>query len=316
MVGLMYRLVLHEFAGPVPYYLFRWLRRQPGLPRRRHCLLDTGRRRDAAVDAIRLPAVLHGLPAIPLELREAAGARWRTPLEILRFIELPLMLPTIVDRLLRPLHRRLPGVRQRLRADRQRGRAARPPRCRSTSTRRSSSRARSARRSRPRSCCFVAVLRRALMAQPAWPAAGGLSLMLKALRWIVFCVAVLAINFPVIVTLVTSFKSAARNRRSIRASGSSAPTLANYLGVLSRTDRFNIYAYLWNSLVASAVGTGVAVLLALPAAYAIAQRRRRASGSAAARHQSARGAADHLRHPALHDVPVARPARHPARASA
>ncbi len=32
--------------------------------------------------------------------------------------------------------------------------------------------------------------------------------MINALRWIVFAVAALAMNFPVIVTLVTSFKSA------------------------------------------------------------------------------------------------------------
>ena len=29
MVGLMYRLVLHEFAGPIPYYLYEWFRWTP-----------------------------------------------------------------------------------------------------------------------------------------------------------------------------------------------------------------------------------------------------------------------------------------------
>ncbi len=94
--------------------------------------------------------------------------------------------------------------------------------------------------------------------------------MLKVARWIVFWIAVLAMNFPVLVTLITSLKSA--GELSVNPGlWVRAPTLANYFEVLSRTDRFNIYAYLWNSLVASAVGTGVAVLLALPAAYAIAR---------------------------------------------
>lgn len=94
--------------------------------------------------------------------------------------------------------------------------------------------------------------------------------MLKVLRWIVFIIAVLAMNFPVIVTLITSFKSA-RELSVNPGLWIDQPTLENYLRVLTQTDRFNIFSYLWNSTVASLIGTGLAILLAFPAAYAVAR---------------------------------------------
>jgi hypothetical protein len=95
-------------------------------------------------------------------------------------------------------------------------------------------------------------------------------MMLGALRWIVFGLVAFAINFPVLVTLVTSFKTP----REIATNPTfwiEAPTLANYASVLTVTDRLNLFAYLWNSLAAALIGAGLAVLLALPAAYAIAR---------------------------------------------
>lgn len=94
--------------------------------------------------------------------------------------------------------------------------------------------------------------------------------MMKTLRWIVFVIAVLAMNFPIIVTLVTSFKSA-RELSVNPGLWIGQPTIENYLRILTQTDRFNIYAYLWNSTVAALIGTGLAILLAFPAAYAIAK---------------------------------------------
>ncbi|TCM82028.1 multiple sugar transport system permease protein [Rhizobium sp. BK068] len=96
MIGLMYRLVLHEFAGPVPYYLFLWFGDSPAF-------LDIN-------NAFRTLVVVETLQwtpfafllfymayvAIPLDVREAAaldGAPW---FKILWWIELPLMLPTLV----------------------------------------------------------------------------------------------------------------------------------------------------------------------------------------------------------------------------
>lgn len=94
--------------------------------------------------------------------------------------------------------------------------------------------------------------------------------MMNALRWLVFAVAALAMNFPVIVTLVTSFKSA-RELSTNAGLWINQPTLENYARVLTQTDRFNIYSYLFNSVVASLIGTCLAILLAFPAAYAIAR---------------------------------------------
>ena len=94
--------------------------------------------------------------------------------------------------------------------------------------------------------------------------------MIKALRWIVYGVAVLVLNFPVLVTLVTSFKTGAE--LSINPSlWINQPTLDNYIGVLQVTDRLNIYSYLGNSLLAAAIGAGLAIILAFPAAYAVAR---------------------------------------------
>lgn len=94
--------------------------------------------------------------------------------------------------------------------------------------------------------------------------------MLRLVRWIVYAFAVFAMNFPVIVTLVTSFKSA----REISTNASlwvQNPTFSNYISVLRVTDRLNIFAYLGNSLAAASIGTVLAILLAFPAAYAIAR---------------------------------------------
>lgn len=91
---------------------------------------------------------------------------------------------------------------------------------------------------------------------------------MKIVRWIVFIIAAFAMNFPVIVTLITSFKGA----KEIAMNPSlvlQAPTLSNYARVLTDTSRFNIFAYLFNSAAAAFTGAFLALLLTLPAAYAI-----------------------------------------------
>lgn len=96
------------------------------------------------------------------------------------------------------------------------------------------------------------------------------SKLVRALRWLVYIAAVLALNFPIIVTLVTSLKSA--GELSINPGlWINQPVLDNYLQVLQVSDRLNIYAYLGNSLAASLIGSILAILLAFPAAYAIAR---------------------------------------------
>jgi multiple sugar transport system permease protein len=86
----------------------------------------------------------------------------------------------------------------------------------------------------------------------------------------VFVLAALALNAPVIATLVTSFKSP-REIATNPGLWIEAPTLANYAGVLAVTDRLNLFALLGNSLAVSLIGAGLALALALPAAYAIAR---------------------------------------------
>ncbi|MCR4267667.1 carbohydrate ABC transporter permease [Nitratireductor sp. ZSWI3] len=96
--------------------------------------------------------------------------------------------------------------------------------------------------------------------------------MLATIRWTVFVLAAFAMNFPLIVTLATSFKSA-REISTNPGLWVQAPTLSNYLTVLQVSDRLNIFLYLANSFAVAALGTLLAVALALPAAYAIARGR-------------------------------------------
>jgi multiple sugar transport system permease protein len=93
---------------------------------------------------------------------------------------------------------------------------------------------------------------------------------LAPLRWLVFAVAGFALNLPVIATLLTSLKSPAE----ISANPGfliSAPTFQNYASIFDMADRFDILHFLWNSLIAAAIGTVLALLLAFPAAYAMAR---------------------------------------------
>ncbi len=90
----------------------------------------------------------------------------------------------------------------------------------------------------------------------------------NSLRWLVFIIAALAMNFPVIVTLVTSLKSKAE--LSINPSlWIKALTLSNYQQIFDMADRFDILAILWNSLVASLAGAVIPLIICLPAAYAM-----------------------------------------------
>lgn len=96
MIGLMYRLVLHEFAGPVPYYLFLWFGDSPAF-------LDVNN----AFKTLVVVETLQWTPfafllfyvaysAIPLDVREAASLDGASAWRILWWIDLPLMMPTLV----------------------------------------------------------------------------------------------------------------------------------------------------------------------------------------------------------------------------
>ncbi|WP_395446359.1 carbohydrate ABC transporter permease (plasmid) [Aminobacter sp. UC22_36] len=100
LVGLMYRLVLHEFVGPVPYYLWTWFGASFSFlgPASAFWTLTVVETLQWTPFAFLLFYMAY--QAIPKEIIEASamdGARYR---HRLCYIELPLMAPTIVVALL------------------------------------------------------------------------------------------------------------------------------------------------------------------------------------------------------------------------
>jgi multiple sugar transport system permease protein len=88
------------------------------------------------------------------------------------------------------------------------------------------------------------------------------------MRWLTFFMSVLVLNFPVLATFITSLKSDGE----IASNPSlwiEQPTFANYLAILDMADRFDIFHFLWNSAVASIIGSVLSICLAFPAAYAM-----------------------------------------------
>lgn len=95
MIGLMYRLVLHEFVGPVPYYLYEWFGDSPAF-----LSVDNAFWTLAVVETLQWTPFAFLLfymayQAVPTEVRQAAAIDGAGPLQMLRTIELPLMAPTI-----------------------------------------------------------------------------------------------------------------------------------------------------------------------------------------------------------------------------
>ena len=74
LVGLMYRLVLHEFVGVVPYYLYLWNGDSPSFLGATHRVPHAGDHRDPAVDAVRPPHPLHCLRGDPEVHPRGGGA--------------------------------------------------------------------------------------------------------------------------------------------------------------------------------------------------------------------------------------------------
>lgn len=91
------------------------------------------------------------------------------------------------------------------------------------------------------------------------------------LRWMVFAIAAFVMNFPVLATLVTAFKSSGEVSRN-PSLWIEAPTLENFATVLTISDRLNVYDYLWNSLAASLIGSVLPMIVAFPMAWAMVRR--------------------------------------------
>ncbi|MBW7922650.1 MAG: carbohydrate ABC transporter permease [Rubellimicrobium sp.] len=94
---------------------------------------------------------------------------------------------------------------------------------------------------------------------------------MNAIRWLVFAVFAFTLNFPVIATLATAFKSRAEINRN-PSLWVESPTLENFVSVMTISDRLNIWAYLYNSAVAALIGAILPMVLSLPVAWAMARR--------------------------------------------
>jgi multiple sugar transport system permease protein len=96
LVGLMYRLVLHEFVGAVPYYFLRLTGDSPSFlgP-------DTAFWTLVTIETLQwtpfaLLILYTAYQSIPAEVREAAALDGPNVTQMLRYIELPLLRPTIL----------------------------------------------------------------------------------------------------------------------------------------------------------------------------------------------------------------------------
>jgi len=94
MMGLMYRLVLHEFAGPVPHYLYAWFNYSPPFLNAANVFTTVVVAEVLQWTPFAFLLFLTAYQAIPQEVREAAAVDGTRPWRMFWRIELPLMLPT------------------------------------------------------------------------------------------------------------------------------------------------------------------------------------------------------------------------------
>jgi len=96
MVGLMYRLVLHEFVGPVPHYLYAWFGDSPAFLNVQNAFWTLSVVETLQWTPFAFLLFYMAYQAIPGDVREAAAIDGASPWQILTTIDLPLMRPTIV----------------------------------------------------------------------------------------------------------------------------------------------------------------------------------------------------------------------------
>lgn len=95
MMGLMYRLVLHEFAGPVPHYMYAWFGWSPSFLGPANVFKTVVVAETLQWTPFAFLLFLAAYQAIPEDLREAAAVDGTRPWRLFWKIELPLMLPTV-----------------------------------------------------------------------------------------------------------------------------------------------------------------------------------------------------------------------------
>ena len=100
LVGLMYRLILHEFVGPVPHYLWLWFQNSPAFLSGGNAFWTVVTVETLQWTPFALLLFSVAYRAIPSEVREASALDGARGLKQLWSIDLPLMAPTIVIALL------------------------------------------------------------------------------------------------------------------------------------------------------------------------------------------------------------------------
>lgn len=96
------------------------------------------------------------------------------------------------------------------------------------------------------------------------------SRLLHAGRWLVYGLAAFVLNVPILVTILTSFKTTAQINTNPPV-WIFAPTLENYREVLI-TGNTDFPHFILNSIIIASGGTALAMVLAFPAAYAIVRQ--------------------------------------------
>lgn len=97
-----------------------------------------------------------------------------------------------------------------------------------------------------------------------------LSRLLHAGRWLIYLTVAIGLNVPIIVTILTSFKTTAQVN-TYPPVWLFTPTLENYREVLI-TGNTDFPRFIFNSVIIASGGTALAMLLAFPAAYAIVRQ--------------------------------------------
>jgi multiple sugar transport system permease protein len=95
MMGLMYRLVLHEFAGPVPHYMYAFFGWSPSFLGPANVFKTVVVAETLQWTPFAFLLFLTAYQSISDDLREAASVDGARPWRLFWKIELPLMLPTL-----------------------------------------------------------------------------------------------------------------------------------------------------------------------------------------------------------------------------
>jgi multiple sugar transport system permease protein len=95
MMGLMYRLVLHEFVGPVPHYMFAVFGWSPAFLSPANVFATVVAAETLQWTPFAFLLFLTAYNQVPADLREAAFVDGARPARVFWKIDLPLMLPTV-----------------------------------------------------------------------------------------------------------------------------------------------------------------------------------------------------------------------------